>query len=101
LLLVGWGTAFFDYDNDGWLDLIAVNGHVYPQLERTTLGGSAGYRQPKLLYRNLGDGTFSDVTSSAGPLFTQTRVSRGLAAGDLDNDGAIDLVINDLDGAPQ
>ncbi|MDP9267973.1 MAG: CRTAC1 family protein [Acidobacteriota bacterium] len=101
LPLVGWGTAFFDYDNDGWVDIIAVNGHVYPQMETAQFGGSAGYRQPKLLFRNLGDGTFANVTAEAGPLFTEKRVSRGLAVGDLDNDGAIDIVINDLDGAPQ
>ena len=99
--LVGWGTAFFDFDNDGLLDLIAVNGHVYPQLERAATAMSAGYRQPKLLFRNLGDGTFTDVTAAAGPLFTEKRASRGLAVGDLDNDGALDIVINDLDGIPQ
>ena len=55
------GHAFFDYDNDTWLDLIAVNGHVYPQLDKARLGASAGYRQRKLLYRNLGDGTFDEV----------------------------------------
>jgi enediyne biosynthesis protein E4 len=99
--LVGWGTAFFDFDNDGLMDLIAVNGHVYPQLERAATAMSAGYRQPKLLFRNLGDGTFADVTADAGPLFTEKRASRGLAVGDLDNDGALDIVINDLDGRPQ
>ena len=58
---VGWGTAFLDYDNDGWLDLIAVNGHVYPQLDKAPGGGSVGYRQRKLLYRNRGDRTFDEV----------------------------------------
>ncbi|HSE48279.1 MAG TPA: CRTAC1 family protein [Terriglobales bacterium] len=101
LPLVGWGTAFFDYDNDGLLDLVAVNGHVYPQMETAKLAGGSGYRQPKLLYHNAGDGTFADVTADAGPAFTEKRVSRGLAVGDLDNDGALDIVINDLDGAPQ
>lgn len=98
---VGWGNAFFDYDNDTWPDLIAVNGHVYPQLERVKLGGSAGYRQRKLLYHNRGDGTFEEVAAKYGRAFTEERVSRGLAAGDIDNDGGIDIVINDLDGAPQ
>jgi hypothetical protein len=98
---VGWGDAFFDYDNDGWLDLIAVNGHVYPQLDRVKTGASAGYRQRKLLYHNRGDGTFDEVTATYGTVFTEPRVSRGLAIGDLDNDGGVDIVINDLDGAPQ
>ena len=98
---VGWGAAFFDYDNDTWPDLIAVNGHVYPQLDRVRLGASAGYRQRKLLYHNRGDGTFEEVAARFGQAFTEERPSRGLAVGDLDNDGGIDIVINDLDGAPQ
>jgi hypothetical protein len=98
---VGWGNAFLDYDNDTWADLIAVNGHVYPQLEKVKMGASAGYRQRKLLYRNLGDGTFEDVSMKFGPVLTEERVSRGLAMGDIDNDGRIDVVINDLDGSPQ
>jgi hypothetical protein len=98
---VGWGTAFFDYDNDGWLDLIAVNGHVYPQLDQARLGASAGYKQRKLLYRNRGDGTFDDVSTRYGAVLTDERVSRGLAVGDLDDDGRLDVVINDQDGAPQ
>jgi len=97
---VGWGTAFFDYDNDGWEDLVVVNGHVYPQLDGARLGASAGYRQRKLLYRNLGDGTFEEVAAQGGPAFLEQRVSRGLAMGDLDNDGRVDLVVNDLDGSP-
>ena len=98
---VGWGDAFLDYDNDTWADLIAVNGHVYPQLERLKTGAPAGYRQRKLLYHNRGDGTFDDVSIRYGSALTEERVSRGLAIGDLDNDGGIDVVINDLDGAPQ
>ena len=98
---VGWGTAFFDYDNDGLLDLVAVNGHVYPQLDRSRAGAAAGYRQRALLYHNRGDGTFDEVAASLGPALTEERVSRGLAVGDLDNDGRLDLVVNDLDGRPQ
>jgi hypothetical protein len=98
---VGWGTAFFDYDNDGILDIIVANGHVYPQLDKTRLGASAGYRQRKLLYHGKGDGTFDEVAASYGPVLMEERVSRGLAAGDLDNDGRLDVVINDLDGSPQ
>ncbi|HEY3122307.1 MAG TPA: CRTAC1 family protein, partial [Vicinamibacteria bacterium] len=98
---VGWGTAFFDYDNDGWLDIIAVNGHVYPQMDQARLGASAGYRQRKLLYHNRGNGTFDEVAAEYGPVLTEERVSRGLAVGDLDNDGRLDVVVNDLDGAAQ
>jgi hypothetical protein len=101
LPLVGWGTAFFDYDNDTLVDLIAVNGHVYPQLDKARLGASAGYRQRKLLYHNRGGGLFNEVAAGFGPVLTAERVSRGLAVGDLDNDGRVDVVINDLDGTPQ
>ncbi len=98
---VGWGTAFLDYDNDGWLDLIAANGHVYPQLGESAAGASAGYHQRRLLYHNRGDGTFDEVAAQFGPALTEARVSRGLAVGDLDNDGRLDVVINDLDSRPQ
>jgi len=98
---VGWGDAFIDYDNDTWPDVIVVNGHVYPQLDKVKLGASAGYRQRKLLYHNRGDGTFEEVAARYGPVLMDERVSRGLAAGDLDDDGGIDVVINDLDGSPQ
>jgi hypothetical protein len=98
---VGWGTSFFDYDNDGLLDIIVVNGHVYPQLDKVKLGASAGYRQRKLLYRNRGDGTFEEVGASFGKVMMEDRASRGLAVGDLDGDGRLDLVMNDLDGSPQ
>jgi enediyne biosynthesis protein E4 len=96
--LVGWGTQFFDYDNDGWLDLFIANGHVYPQVERA--GPAAAYAQAKLLFRNNHNGTFSDVTATSGAALKQPAVSRGSAAGDLDNDGDLDLIINNLDGAP-
>jgi hypothetical protein len=98
---VGWGAAFLDYDNDGRLDLMAVNGHVYPQMDQAKLGASAGYRQRKLLYWNRGDGTFDEVGARYGAVFTEPRVSRGLAVGDLDDDGRLDVVVNDLDGTPQ
>jgi hypothetical protein len=101
LPFVGWGNAFLDYDNDSWPDLLIVNGHVYPQLDRVKLGASAGYRQRKLLFHNRGDGTFEEIAARFGAVFTDERVSRGLAVGDIDNDGRIDVVINDLDGAPQ
>ena len=98
---VGWGTVFFDYDNDGRQDIIVVNGHVYPQLDQARLGASAPYRQRRLLYHNNGDGTFEEVAARYGDALTQPRVSRGLAMTDLDDDGRVDLVMNDLDGAPQ
>ena len=98
---VGWGTEFLDYDNDGLSDLIVVNGHVYPQMDQARRGASAGYRQRRLLYHNRGDGTFDEVAAQYGPAVTEERVSRGLAIGDLDNDGRMDVVINDLDGSPQ
>ena len=98
---VGWGTEFLDYDNDGLLDLLVVNGHVYPQLDVARRGASAGYRQRRLLYHNRGDGTFDEVAARYGPVLLEDRVSRGLAIGDLDNDGRLDVVINDLDGSPQ
>jgi enediyne biosynthesis protein E4 len=95
---LGWGTAFFDYDNDGWLDLIVVNGHVYPQVDRADLGTS--YRQRLLLYHNNRDGTFSEVAADHGQALMVPRVSRGAAFGDIDNDGDIDIVIENLDGKP-
>jgi hypothetical protein len=101
LPFVGWGNAFVDYDNDGLQDLIAVNGHVYPQMDKARLGASAGYKQRRLVYHNRGDGSFDEVAAQFGPVMTEERVSRGLAASDLDNDGRVDLVINDLDGSPQ
>jgi hypothetical protein len=101
LPFVGWGNAMFDYDRDGLLDLIVVNGHVYPQLDKVRLRASAGYRQRKLLYRNLGKGAFEEIGPQVGPTVTEDRVSRGLAVGDLDDDGRLDIVMNDLDGSPQ
>jgi enediyne biosynthesis protein E4 len=95
---VKWGTAFFDADNDGWLDLITVSGHVYPQVDTLPSGG--GYRQPKLLQLNQQDGTFCDASDQAGPALKEKHVSRGLAVADLFNDGNVDIVIGDLDGSP-
>jgi enediyne biosynthesis protein E4 len=98
---VGWGNAFLDYDNDSLLDMMVVNGHVYPQMDKARLGASAGYRQRRLIFHNRGDKTFEEVGAQFGPVMTNDRVSRGLAVGDIDNDGRLDIVINDLDGSPQ
>jgi hypothetical protein len=95
---VGWGCGFFDYDNDGWLDLMVVNGHVYPQLATAKL--KIAYAQRKLFYRNNRNGTFAEIAAEAGPAMGEPSVSRGAAFGDLDNDGDVDVVINNLDGAP-
>ena len=95
---VKWGTAFADFDNDGWLDLVAVNGHVYPQVD--SLPSGASYREPKLLQLNQKDGSFCDASDEAGSALTEKRVSRGLAVGDLFNDGNVDVVVGDLDGSP-
>jgi hypothetical protein len=95
---VKWGDAFVDLDNDGWLDLFAVSGHVYPQMDSVASAG--GYAQPKILQMNQGNGTFCDAVSQAGPALLEKRISRGVAAGDLFNDGNMDLVIEDLDGSP-
>ena len=97
LPFVKWGTSFFDYDNDGYLDLMVVGGHVYPQVDQVPMGASAGYRQRKLLYHNHGDGRFDEVAAKFGAVMTEERVGRGLAVGDLDDDGRLDVVINDLD----
>jgi hypothetical protein len=98
LPFVKWGTAFVDVDNDAWLDLITVSGHVYPQVD--TLPSGARYREPKLLQLNQKDGTFCDASDEAGPALKEKHVSRGLAVVDLFNDGNMDIVIGDLDGRP-
>jgi hypothetical protein len=95
---VKWGDAFVDIDNDGWLDLFVVAGHVYPQV--VSLPSGATYAEPKLLQLNQRDGTFCDASTQAGPAVLEKSVARGLAVGDLFNDGNVDLVIENIDGPP-
>ena len=98
LPFLGWGTEFFDYDNDGWLDILAANGHIFPQADPATWGTS--YKQRTLLFRNLGNGRFADVSGSSGSGFARPKASRGAAVGDLFNEGGLDVVLNNLDGTP-
>ena len=95
---LGWGTAFVDLDNDGWLDLFLCNGHVYPEVEQ--LQTEAGYKQRKVVYRNLGTGRFEDVTLALGPPAMTPKAARGAAFGDFDNDGDVDIVINNVHDTP-
>ena len=93
---LGWGTAFVDYDNDGWRDIFMVNGHVYPDVGNHDWGTS--YAQRPLLFRNLGNGKFSPVAPVAGSGLADVIPGRGAAFGDIFNDGKMDVVINPIDG---
>jgi hypothetical protein len=95
---LGWGTMFFDFDNDGWPDLLLVNGHVYPEVDKARLGSD--YQEPRILYRNKGNGTFEDISAGAGPGITTASSSRGMAVGDLWNDGRISAVVSNMNAAP-
>jgi enediyne biosynthesis protein E4 len=95
---LGWGTMFFDFDNDGWPDLILANGHVYPEVEQFHLGSE--FKEPRILYHNNGNGTFADVSATAGPGITDVSSARGLAVGDLWNDGRLSVVINNMNDQP-
>ena len=96
---LGWGCGFFDMDNDGWADILICNGHVYPEVEQ--LKTEAGYAERKLLYHNLHNGHFADVSLQAGPGISEPSASRGAAFGDFDNDGDIDVVVNTVNDYPQ
>ncbi len=95
---VGWGIGQVDLDNDGWRDIFQVNGHVYPELD--TKEGPERYRNPRLVYRNLGGGVFEDVSALAGPGVQDKRSSRGAAFGDFDNDGDVDVLVMNMGEAP-
>ena len=93
----GWGLKFFDYDNDGNLDLFIANGHPDDLIEK--IHPNVGYREPLLLFRNTGTG-LRDVSNESGPVFTKPMSGRGLAIGDFDNDGGVDVLISVNDDAP-
>ena len=91
---LGWGTMFLDVDNDGWPDLLLVNGHVYPEVDRQHLGSD--YQEPRILYHNKGNGTFEDISANAGPGITTAKSGRGLAVGDLWSDGRMSAVVSNM-----
>jgi hypothetical protein len=95
---LGWGVGFLDLDNDGWLDLFLVNGHVYPEVDRVKT--EAGYKQRKIVYRNLREGRFADVTERLGEPVTIPKAGRGAAFADVDNDGDLDVIVNNIHDAP-
>ncbi len=96
---LGWGASFLDFDNDGWPDIITCNGHVYPEVREKE--SESGYREPKVLYRNLRNGKFEDVSADAGPGVIEPVPGRGCAIGDFDNDGNLDIVTNCMNDLPQ
>ncbi len=96
---LGWGVGFFDMDNDGWLDILISNGHVYPEVDGTAI--DAPYAEHKYLYRNLRNGQFEEVTKEGGPGITAAAPARGCAFGDYDNDGDMDVVVNCINALPQ
>ncbi len=97
-IYVLWGTALEDFDNDGFRDLFQVTGHVYPEVQ--SIDRRESYKTPRLLYRNLGNGRFEDVSELAGPGLADARSSRGAAFGDFDNDGDLDVLVMNMHEAP-
>jgi hypothetical protein len=98
-LYLGWGCGFFDADNDGWPDILYVNGHVYPEVDR--LKTAVQYKQRMVLYHNLQGLRFQDVSKLAGPAFSESLAARGCAFGDFDNDGSVDVVVNPINDVPR
>jgi hypothetical protein len=96
--LLTWGTRFFDYDNDGWKDLVFANGHVYPEVDAHKLDET--YAERAVLFHNAGNGTFTDSAPAAGEVWTQRWAARGAAVGDYDNDGHLDIAVAIVNGAP-
>ena len=97
--LLGWGVSFIDIDNDGWLDILVANGHVYPEVDGTQV--DAAYAERKYLYRNLRNGQFEDVSLAGGSGITANVPARGFAIGDYDNDGNLDAIVNCVNAPPQ
>jgi len=97
--LLGWGVGFFDMDNDGWLDILMSNGHVYPEVDKSK--ADLKYAEHKYLYRNLRNGRFEEVTSQGGPGIVESAPARGCAFGDYDNDGDMDIAVNCVNAIPQ
>jgi hypothetical protein len=95
---VAWGCGFVDYDNDGWQDILQVNGHVYPEIDKYNFGQT--FKNPRLVYKNLGNGRFKDVSSEMGPGISEHFSSRGAAFGDYDNDGDMDALVLNLNDLP-
>ncbi len=95
---VKWGCGFIDYDNDGWPDILQVNGHVYPEIDGWHLGQS--FKERRVMYRNLGNGKFRDVSAELGPGINARFSSRGCAFGDYDNDGDVDVLVNNMNDYP-
>lgn len=96
--LVGWGVSFIDFDQDGWKDIVMANGHIYPELERGPAGEE--FRQPKTLYWNLRNGAFREIGAESGAALSVPAVSRGLATGDLDGDGALEVLVVNMNERP-
>ncbi|MGI8959113.1 MAG: CRTAC1 family protein [Bryobacteraceae bacterium] len=95
---VGWGTAFFDFNNDGWKDLLLVNGHVFPEVEALHI--DIHYKDRAILYQNVTNGKFRDISEHAGPALLEKHSSRGAAFGDFDNDGAVEVAVNNQNESP-
>ena len=95
---VAWGCGFIDYDNDGWPDIMQINGHVYPEIDGQNIGQT--FKNPRLVYRNLGKGQFKDVSAEMGPGILERFSSRGAAFGDYDNDGDVDALILNMNDIP-
>jgi enediyne biosynthesis protein E4 len=95
---VGWGTGFFDFNNDGWKDLLLVNGHVFPEVDNLHI--DIHYKDRPILYENVRNGKFRDVSQHAGPALLEKHSARGAAFGDIDNDGSIEIAINNQNETP-